>query len=81
MAEQSPILTSLTDKALYEPLKTDPYLVSYANSAADRQDDHKIVEYVEQYISISDFGIAFCKICLGIEQLKVVTEEDGEKES
>lgn len=72
LAELSPILTSLTDKKLYESLKEDPYLIEQANTAASRPDDKKNVEYVEGYVSISDYGIAFCRICLGTEQTEAV---------
>lgn len=68
LAEPSPFMARLTDKELYESLKKEPYLIDHANTAAGRTDDINIVDYVEGYVSISDYGKAFCKICLGAEQ-------------
>ena len=58
------MLASLTNKALYEPLKEHQYLESQINTITHQVHPFNKPKFEEGYISITDFGKSFCKICL-----------------
>lgn len=58
------MLTSLTNKALYEPLKKHQYLESQINTITHQVHPFNKPKSEESYISITDFGKSFCEICL-----------------
>lgn len=58
------MLASLTNKALYEPLKKHQYLESQINTITHQVHPFNKPEFEESYISITDFGKSFCEICL-----------------
>ena len=55
--------SSLSDKSLYEPLKSHPHVASQANQA-QLQKEYNRVKFKESYIFITDYGKAFCEICI-----------------
>lgn len=61
-------LASLTDKKRYEPLKTHPFIVSKVKAVSPQSPFNK-AEIDESYVTISDYGKAFCSICL--DQVKI----------
>lgn len=58
------MLASLTNKALYEPLKKHQYLESQINTITHQVHPFNKPKFKEGYISITDFGKSFCEICL-----------------
>ena len=58
------MLASLTNKALYEPLKKHQYLESQINTITHQVHLFNKPKFEESYISITDFGKSFCEICL-----------------
>lgn len=58
------MLASLTNKALYEPLKKHQYLESQINTITHQVHPFNKPKFEESYISITDFGKSFCEICL-----------------
>lgn len=57
-------LASLTNKVLYEPLKRHRFLVSKANELDQYRPRFTKTEMQESYVCLSDYGKAFCSICL-----------------
>lgn len=57
-------LSSLTHKELYEPLKNHSFLVRKINNLEQYRPLFTKTKMQESYIHISDFGKAFCSICL-----------------
>lgn len=64
-------LASLTNKALYEPLKNHQYIESQIKTIEHQTPPFNKPKFEESYISITDFGKSFCEICLcTIKQLQ-----------
>lgn len=61
---ECPTGISLTDKSLYDSIKTHDYILTISKRAESQKEYNK-VNMVEKHIVITDFGEAFCKICLG----------------
>ena len=69
-------LASLTNKTLYEPLKTHTYIKPYLEESYLNQTKYNLPRFTEGYISLTDFGEAFCKICLNpLRTLTIYSEE------
>lgn len=66
-------LSSLVDKSLYEPLKGHPYLKKYATDSMAESAGYKKHKFEEGYMRLTDYGNAFCGIC--ISKTKVVVME------
>lgn len=64
----------LTDKELYEPLKIHKYISSYTNTAKVQEQGYFKAEFEESYMQITDYGKAFCGICLGTVKISVTTQ-------
>ena len=54
----------LTNKALYEELRQHPFVLAKIEETMNAQDDYKEIQYVESFITLTDFGKGFCKICV-----------------
>ena len=63
LIEQSPALSSLIDKELYEPLKNDSFIKRYAVKMEVKDDTYER-KCDEAYIRITAFGTLFGDICL-----------------
>ena len=72
LVETSPALSSLTNKELYTPLKKHPFIITYYDDAAKRKDEYNKAKFKEGYLSITDYGKAFCGICLSPAKTIVV---------
>lgn len=57
-------LSSLTDKKLYEPLKNHKYVEPYLREEYLQQTQYNKAKFNEGYMMLTDFGKAFCEICL-----------------
>lgn len=64
LIEKSPILSSLTDKTVYEPLKSHKYIAPLATDVAAQKSNFKKAAINEGFIRLSGYGTAFCSICL-----------------
>ncbi len=65
LLEFSPKGTYLTNKELYNPLKNHPNIVMLkARIMARIKDDYNIIKDEEGYVSLTEFGKQFCKICV-----------------
>lgn len=75
LIEGAEVFSSLTDKSLYEPLKSHAYIIermkvpqSYILSGFSKP----ILK--ESYFSITSFGKSFCSICLTTAQIVVINQ-------
>ena len=59
------MINALTDKEIYEPLKRHKFIRSAAEKLTSRGEKNKFPEEVEGYVSITDYGRAFCDVCIG----------------
>lgn len=63
----SPVMSSLTNKELYEPLKNHPFILANIERIKD-EDVHSKgyvkADIIEGYLSLTDYGVAFCNICI-----------------
>lgn len=64
LLKSSSPLSTLTDKSLYEPLKNNSYVQSMLNSAVIKHTGVLKNSFIEGYISLTDYGISFCKVCI-----------------
>lgn len=64
LLKDSSSLSSLTDKNLYLPLKTHPALVPLLDPKRIAETKYEKSTFVEGFMSLTDYGDAFCKICL-----------------
>ena len=71
LLESSQVLSSLTDKNLYEPLKNHRYIQVRTDESVLQKSRFKKANFNEGYISLTDYGKSFCNICLNTA--KVVT--------
>lgn len=74
LIENAEVLSSLTDKAKYEPLRTHP-LITAGLEGISRQTKFSKSRLSESYVTISDYGKAFCSICLNPVKI-AVTQQD-----
>lgn len=58
-------LSSLTDKSLYDALKNHLYIVGFKRPLEHINSELYKTTFQESFIRITDYGNAFCKICLG----------------
>lgn len=75
LLESSQALSSLTDKTLYEPLKNHRYIRPRANEAILQKSRFKKVRFAEGFMTLTDYGKAFCAICLNIPKVAVTTRQ------
>ena len=66
-------LSSLSDKSLYNPLKNHPYIQNFATDSMAESSGYKKHVFKEGYMRLTDYGKAFCGIC--ISKTKVVVME------
>ena len=64
LLQPAPRTVTLVNKELYEPLKTHPVIEAYLTQEIKTENDLLSVSLVEGYMSRTDFGEAFCNICL-----------------
>lgn len=74
LLENPSTLFSLTNKGLYDPLKNHQYLLPYMDTAAVQKAGCSKAELKESYMQISDYGKAFCEICLGTVKISAITQ-------
>ncbi len=48
----------------YDALKHHPYIVSKISKMDLSKTEYKTIDYIDSYIAITDFGKAFCEICI-----------------
>lgn len=65
--------SSLADKSEYEPLKNHPHVQLHVDNLANQGGEYTKIKFRESYMSLTDFGDAFCDICL--RPMNVVTVE------
>ena len=70
-------LSSLTNKQLYEPLKTHTYLKPYLEEKYLQKTEYNIPKFNEGYMSLTDFGKYFCEVCLN--PIQTITIYVGEE--
>ena len=68
LIEKGRTLSSLTNKELYIPLKEHPYITDCIEEVSEGNYALKNPRFVESYIKLTDFGRAFCSICLIAKQ-------------
>lgn len=68
-------MSSLTDKTRYEPLKTHPVMEHYKKGVENRPTPYNKAEFTESYLYLSDYGKAFCGVCLGNIKVIRVTQQ------
>lgn len=56
--------SSLVNKKAYEPLKEHPFIISIIESIQKYPEPFNVSKFTESYLYITDFGKAFCNICL-----------------
>lgn len=61
---KSPVLSSLTNESLYEPLKTHQYILSKIDSIARETPPFNKPILNEGCMTMTDFGISFCNVCV-----------------
>ena len=54
----------LIDKALYEPLKTNPFILE-VKRILEKDPNFTKIDFVERFIKLTVFGNHFCSICIG----------------
>ena len=64
LLKASSTLSTLTNKELYDPLKSHPVIEKYSNQKIFENSEFEKSAIVEGYMSLTDFGEAFCNICL-----------------
>lgn len=64
MLKASEPLSSLTNKALYEPLKNHLFILSRKNDSFVKASGYEECELIEGYMELTDFGKEFCNICI-----------------
>ncbi len=64
LLRSSATLSSLTDKELYDPLKSHPAIELFLRQESIEQTNYDKSSFVEGYMARTDFGEAFCNICL-----------------
>lgn len=57
-------LSSLTQKSLYDPLKNHEYIIKRQNQVKKASDQYNNAQIEESYVSLTDYGVAFCNICI-----------------
>lgn len=55
---------SLTDKNLYEPLKQHAYIIQNSNESLVKGRGYSKTKIEESFVELTDYGIAFCKVCI-----------------
>ena len=78
LIESSTGFESLTNKALFEPLTANIYIKGIINELHIPQ-GYKKVDYSEGFMRLTDFGKAFCKICLDKNRTLLIVEKHIEK--
>ena len=69
-------MSSLTDKKLYEPLKNHPAMEKQKKSVENRPVPYNKPIYSESFLYLSDYGKAFCGICLGnVKVVRIVQQK------
>lgn len=74
LLENGLALASLTDKKLYEPLKNHQYFLPLTDTTAVQKAGYFKAKFHESYMQITDYGKAFCGICLGTVKISVTTQ-------
>lgn len=64
LVESSEVMSSLTDKTLYEPLKKHSYIKTRIADSVVKKAGFEKYEIKEEYMSITDYGREFCNICI-----------------
>ncbi len=77
---ESGTMIHFTDQKKYEPLKNHPYIKETIDNI--KLPEGKKIDFDESIMTLTDFGDAFCKICLDEDQPLVIYpekfEENGE---
>lgn len=73
LLESSRAYSALTEKKLYEPLKSHEYFKTLTDESVIAANKCKKAIFMEGYMSLTDYGESFCNICLNTTQ--VSTEE------
>lgn len=64
LVESSAVMSALTDKTLYEPLKKHSYIKTRIADSVVKKAGFEKYEIKEGYMSITDYGREFCNICI-----------------
>lgn len=64
LLKDSSLLSSLTNKNLYQPLKSHPYITSMINSTSSYPPEFTKASFDEGYMTLTEYGNNFCKICI-----------------
>lgn len=64
LLEKAPVLSSLTKKELYDPLKNNKYILSYLDDERIKGTNYNKARIMESYMTITEFGKSFCEICI-----------------
>ena len=64
LVESSAVMSALTDKTLYEPLKKHSYIKTRIADSVVKKAGFEKYEIEEGYMSITDYGREFCNICI-----------------
>lgn len=74
LLESASALSSLTDKSLYEPLKKHSFFLPYMNPGEIQRNGFSKTNFIESFVSITDYGRSFCAICLGTIKTSTTTQ-------
>jgi len=69
-------LSTLTNKTLYEPLKTHRYIAPLATYTAAQKRNLKKATIVESYVRLSNYGTSFCSICLSPVKIATINSKN-----
>lgn len=61
---ETSMLSSLTDKTLYDPLKNHPYVVSKKYKIEKSVGEYNKPDFTESFLRLTDFGYEFCEKCV-----------------
>lgn len=75
LLECSPVLSSLSDKSLYDPLKAHHYIQDLACESKIKESGFIKVNLVEGYMSLTKYGMNFCSICVAPIKIVTTTQE------
>ncbi len=74
LVEYSSPLSYLIDEKEYEQLETHPYIVQQSKNARFYQKPYNTVDIVKGFITITDFGKDFCKVCTNYREITIECE-------
>ena len=64
LIEMGPLMSSLTNKQVYEPLKNHPTVLKVANEKMLENAVYNKVNIVESYVDVTRYGKEFCDVCV-----------------